>query len=437
MRYRMMVSGLMALALQTHVFPVMAQLPSPGPTQTKAVVLAGGTAHLGNGEVMENAAIGFENGRITFVMPMANIRLNREQADIIDVTGKHVYPGFINPNSTLGLTDVDAVRATRDFNETGLFNPEVRAVIAFNTESRINFTVRSNGVLLTQPTPRGGRIAGTSSVVHLDAWNWEDAVVLEDDGIHVEWPRRFARSGWWAEPGGVNLNEKYAEEVAALRDFLLRAKAYSGSERKEVNLKLAACAGLFTGSKRLYLRADDAKSIADAVLFAEETGARFPVIVGGAESHMVASLLKERKVPVILERIHSLPKGSDEDVLQPYRTPKLLHDAGVRFCFSYEGDMEAMGSRNLPFSAGTAVAHGLPYEAAVKALTGGTADILGLSGRCGTIAEGMDATLFVSAGDALDMRTNRVERAFIQGRVIDLDDPQKQLYRKYAGKYAE
>lgn len=433
MRITVLLSTLL-LAL-THA--AMAQLPSPGKLPAKAVVLAGATAHLGNGEVMENAAIGFEGGKITFVMPMTNIRLNREEADIIDVTGKHVYPGFINPNSTLGLTDVDAVRATRDFQETGLFNPEVRAVIAFNTESKINFTVRSNGVLLTQVTPRGGRIAGTSSIVHLDGWNWEDAVVLEDDGIHVEWPRRFARSGWWAEPGGVKPNEKYAEEVAALRDFLARARSYAEQDSKEVNLKMAACKGLFKGSKRLYLRADDAKSISDAVLFAQEAGILFPVVVGGAESHLVSGLLKERNVPVILERTHSLPANVDDDVRQPFTTPRLLHEAGIRFCFNYEGDMEAMGSRNLPFTAGTAVAHGLPYEAGVKALTGGTADILGLSGRCGTIAEGMDATLFVSKGDALDMRTNQVERAYIQGRELDLNDPHKQMYQKYSGKYGE
>lgn len=400
-------------------------------------MLAGGTAHLGNGEVLENAAIGFENGKITFVTPMNAIRLNPENAEIIDVTGKHVYPGFINPNSTLGLTEVDAVRATRDFAETGEFNPEVRAVIAFNTESRINYTVRSNGVLITQATPRSGRIAGTSSILHLDAWNWEDAVLLEDDGIHVNWPRRFSRSGWWAEPGGVKPNEKYGDEVAALRDFLLRAKAYSQQEKQEVNLKMEACEGLFNGTKRLYLRADDAKSITDAVLLAKEIGAGFPVIVGGNESYMVTGFLKEHDVPVIIERTHSLPSNVDDDVKQPYRTPALLHEAGVRFCFNYEGDMEAMGSRNLPFSAGTAVGHGLPYEAAIKALTGGTAEIIGIAGRCGTLVEGMDATLFVSNGDALDMRTNDVTHAFILGRPIDLDDPHKQLFRKYSEKYAK
>jgi imidazolonepropionase-like amidohydrolase len=414
-----------------------AQLPSPAPTPQRMVILAGATVHIGSGDLMENAAVSIENGVIGFVKPMSTIRLNPEEADIIDVTGKHLYPGFINANSTLGLTEVDAVRATRDFAETGGFTPEVRALIAFNTESRINYTVRSNGVLMTQATPRGGRIAGTSSLMHLDGWNWEDAMVLADDGIHVNWPRRFTRSGWWAEPGPVKPNENYSKEVSELRDFLLRAKAYSEQPNRVVNLRMAACEGIFIGEKRLYLRADDAKSISDAVLFAKEIGAKNPVIVGGDESWQVASLLTENNVPVILGRTHSLPSAPDVDVRQPFRTPALLHDAGVRFCLSYEGDMEAMGSRNLPFTAGTAVAYGLPYEEAVKAITSAAASIIGADKDYGTIAEGMQATLFVSEGDALDMRTNRLTHAFIQGRPIDLDDPHKQMYRKYAEKYGE
>ncbi len=414
-----------------------AQTPSPGRLQQKPIVLTGATAHLGNGAVLENAAIGIANGKITFVSPLSVIRLNAQEADIIDVSGKHVYPGFINPNNTLGITEVDAVRASNDFAETGIFNPEVRSIIAFNPESRLNYTVRSNGVLISQVTPRNGRIAGTSSIVHLDGWNWEDAIVLEDDGIHINWPRRFNRSGWWGEPGPVKANEKYAEEVAALKDFMLRAKAYSEQSNPEMNLKMASCKGLFGGTKRMYLRADDAKSITDAVLFAKAVGAASPVIVGGSESWQVVNLLLEYKVPVILERTHSLPVGTDDDIKQPYRTPALLHKAGVVFCFNYEGDMEAMGSRNLPFTAGTAVGYGLPYEEAVSALTGNTAIILGLNEKCGTLTVGKDATLFVSTGDALDMRTNNVERAYIQGRLIDLDDPHKQLSRKYEAKYAK
>ena len=414
-----------------------AQIPSPGATPTKAIVLTGAIAHIGNGEVMENAAIGIENGKITFVKPMGSVKLNPETADIINITAKHVYPGFISPNNTLGLTEVDAVRATRDYAETGTFNPEVRAVTSFNTDSRISPTVRSNGVLITQATPRSGRISGTSSVMYLDGWNWEDAVLKADDGIHVNWPNRFKRTGWWAEPGPTKPNDKYEEQVDNLRTFLLRAKAYSESASPEFNQKMAACKGLFDGSQNLYLHVNDAKGIMESVLFAESVEAKKPVVVGANEAWLVVDFLSSKKVPVILERTHSLPSNADDDIDQPYKTAKALFDNNITFCFDYAGDMEAMGSRNLPFAAGTAVAYGLKYEAAVKALTLNAAIILGIDEICGSLESGKDATLFVSTGDALDALTNDVTHAFIQGRPINLDNPQKYLYRKYKAKASE
>ena len=411
-----------------HVF---AQIPSPGAQPKKAIVLVGAIAHIGNGEVLENAAIGIENGKITFIKPAGSVKLNPEEADIIEVAGKHVYPGFISANNTLGITEVDAVRASNDYAETGHYNPEVRAVTAFNTDSRISPTVRSNGVLITQVTPRSGRICGTSSVMHLDGWNWEDAVMREDDGIHVNWPNRFQRSGWWAEPGPTKPNEKYGDQVEELKIFLLRAKAYSENPSAEFNQKMAACSGLFDGSQNLYLHVNDAKGIMESVLMAEAVGAKKPVVVGASEAWLVADFLSTKKISVILERTHSLPGNADDDIHQPYKTAGVLFENKILFCLDYAGDMEAMGSRNLPFAAGTAVSYGLPYEEAVRAITSNAAKILGVDALCGTLEAGKDATLFVSSGDALDMMTNDVIYAFIEGRPIDLDNPQKYLYRKY------
>jgi imidazolonepropionase-like amidohydrolase len=194
---------------------------------------------------------------------------------------------------------------------------------------------------------------------------------------------------------------------------------------------MEACKGLFDGSKNLYLHADDGKSIMESVLMAEKVGAKRPVIVGGSESWLVADFLSTKKVPVILERTHSLPGDADDDIDQPYKTPKALFDNKIDFCFSYAGDMEAMGSRNLPFTAGTAVAYGLKYEEAVKSLTLSAAKIMGIEKICGSLETGKDATLFVSDGDALDVLTNNVVMAYVQGRPVDLDSPQKYLYRKY------
>lgn len=411
-----------------------AQIPSPGTQPEKPIVLVGGIAHIGNGEVIENSVIGIENGKILYVKEARSVKLNAEEVEIITVSAQHVYPGFINPNNTLGLTEIDAVRATRDFAETGAFNPEVRAVTSFNTDSRISPTVRSNGVLITQATPRSGRICGTSAVMHLDGWNWEDAILRADDGIHVNWPNRFKRTGWWAEPGPTKPNEEYKKEVNELKSFMLRAKAYSEAKPTEFNQKLNACKGLFNGSQNLYLHVNDAKGIMEAVLFANEIGAMKPVVVGASESWLVVDFLSAKKVPVILERTHSLPSNPDDDIDQPFKVAKVLYDNGVLFCFDYAGDMEAMGSRNLPFAAGTAVAYGLPYEDAVAGLTLNTAKILGVDNICGSLETGKDATLFVSNGDALDPLTNDVTYAFVEGRKVDLDNPQKYLYRKYKAK---
>ena len=428
------VVALFILVFSTS-FSSVAQVPTPGGQPSGQVVLLGGTVHIGNGQVMENAAVGMEDGLITFVKPAAEHK--ETSSETIDVSGMEVYPGFILPNNVLGIFEIGAVRATRDFSEVGKFNPNVRSITAFNTDSKVTPTVRSNGVLMSQVTPRSGRISGMSSVVHLDGWNWEDAAVLEDDGVHVNWPRKFEQTGWWAEPGPTKPNDKYNEEVDELKQFLLRAKAYSEKPEEDANLKMEACMDLFVGNKRLYLHVDNAKEITQAILMSKELGIKHPVIVGGADSWMVTDLLKEHDVPVVLERVHSMPDHEDSDIDQPYKTAALLHEAKIDFCFNYAGDMEAMGARNLPFSAGTAVAYGLPYEEAIKALSLGTAQILGCDDVCGSVEQGKQATLFVSKGDALDMRGNDVVHAFIQGRAIDLDNHQKQLYRKYMAKYKQ
>lgn len=395
------------------------------------MVIVGGTLHTGDGTVKTNQAIGVDEGKITFIQDISTIRLNSAEADIIKAEGKHIYPGFIVPNTTLGLTEIEAVRATNDFREVGSLNPNVRSIIAYNTDSRIIPTIRTNGVLLAQITPRGGLISGQSSVVHLDAWNWEDAILREDDGLHLNWPQRINRSGWWAEPGSASVNDKYGEEVRAARDFFAKAKAYAESSPKEKNLRLEACKGLFNGSKRLYIHVDEAKSITESVLLAKEWGLKNIVLVNANDAWLVADFLKQHQVPVILRRVHELPTGEDEAYDQPYKNASVLHKAGVRFCLNYEGDMEAMGARNLPFTAGTTVAFGLPYEEAVRAITLSAAEIMGIEQHCGSIATGKDATLFISSGDALDMRTNQVELALIQGRKIDLNNHQTELFKKF------
>ena len=405
---------------------------APAPAQQQPVIISGGAAHIGNGQVIENSVLILEEGRITFAGG-SGLLTRRDFTGFrrIDATGKQIYPGLIAPATNLGLVDIGAVRATRDYNEVGSINPNVRSIIAYNTDSPVIPTVRSQGVLLAQVAPQGGRVPGMSSVVQLDAWNWEDAAYSTDEGIFLNWPSLFSYS--WREQS-FSKNEDYTKQVEELRTFFTEAQAYAHRpEPVRSNLRFEAMKPLFNGERRLYIEAQESKQIAHAVQFAKEMGLSI-VIVDGRDAWMVAELLKENSVPVILRETQNLPARVDSDVDQPFKTPAQLQEAGVLFCFSSDGYWQ---QRNLAFQAGQAVPYGLSYEDAVAALTSNTARILGIDNRTGSLEAGKDANLIICEGDLLDVRSSKVEMAFIQGREVNLDNQQKALYRKFKAKYEE
>lgn len=413
-----------------------AQIPSPGVAPEGRVLLLGGVAHIGNGEVIQNSAIAIKNGYFEFVKNQMIYRIDQAEFDtVIHLNGQHIFPGFIACNSTLGLREIDAVRATLDYDDVGLYNPNVRSAIAFNTESRILPTVRSNGVLLGQITPRGGIISGSSSVMHFDGWNWEDALIKADEGIHLNWPRRFKRSGWWANPGETKRNKKADERIQAIYSFFRDAQSYAQQKAPEINLRMEAMKGLFDGTKTLYIHCNQAREIIQAVELKRAFNLEHLVIVGGYDAWLVPEVLTDNDVPVLLSRLHSLPLRPEDPVDLPYRLPALLKEQGIVFAFDMSGDMEAMNTRNLPFTAGTSITYGLAYEEAVQALTQTPAQLLGIDDLYGTIQAGKSATFFVSIGDPFDMRTNNLIVAMVNGKFISLDTPQKALYRKYRKKY--
>jgi imidazolonepropionase-like amidohydrolase len=407
---------------------------TPAPKQTKSILIMGGTALLGNGKIQENSLISIVDGKIASVSDATVTKIAKHDI-VIQADGKHIYPGFIAPNSTLGLVEVDAVRASDDESEIGEFNPHIRSIIAYNTESKITESARPNGVLLAQITPRGGRISGTSSIVQLDAWNWEDAVIKENDGIHLRWPNSYARLGWWAEPGGIEPNKKYEEQTKAIQSFFDQALGYSNSDKKVKDIPYDAMKGLQNGEKTLYVNANGEKEITDIILFKKKNNIKKLVIIGGYNAHKIADLLKENNVSVLLRRIHDVPNSEDEDVNLPYKIAKILNDKGIIVGLENSGDMERMQTRNMPFYAGTCAAWGMNKEDALKLITSNTAKILGIDAKYGTLEAGKSATLFISEGDALDMKTNKLSQAFIDGRQISLESHQTELYERYKGKY--
>lgn len=421
---------------------VFAQNPVPAPAQKGAILVMGAVAHIGNGQVIPNSAIAFENGKLTLVADATTIRLDRTKyAKIYDASGKHVYPGFIAPDTRLGLIEIDAVRATQDFAETGAFNPNARSIVAYNTDSQVLPTVRSNGVLMAQISPIGGAISGTSSIVQLDAWNWEDAAYRTDDGVQLNWPVQRPRgiTGFGAprsETPEQDPAAQYDKEVQDLRKFFNEARAYSQQPAPDIkNPRFEAMRGLFDKKQTLFVRTNNAKAIEESVLFAEQYGLRM-VLIGGNDAWLVADFLKAHDIPVLLNSTQRLPGREDEAVDQPFKSPAVLQEKGVLFAFAEEGEW-ASKQRNLPFEAGQAVGFGLAKEAAVSALTLNTAKILQIDNTCGSLETGKDATLFISEGDALDMRTCQVTAAFIQGREINLDNKHKQLYRRFEEKYKQ
>jgi imidazolonepropionase-like amidohydrolase len=400
------------------------------------MIIRNGTIHLGNGQVIENGSIEVNNGKITRVGK--DIPVPMDDVKVFDAKGKHVYPGLILSVSNLGLVEVPSVRATSDAREIGEVNPSIRAAVAYNTDSKIINTVRSNGVLLANIVPDGGIISGSSSVMQLDAWNWEDALYLADGGMHLRMPALYNRPNPFAAFFGIPASQgdpvkRGLEQIDQVKSYMREAKAYTlQKDISQTNLKMEAMRKLWEKKQKLFVHADLVREMLVAVDFVKEFDLDV-VIVGGSESWQIAELLKQNKIPVILSQMHSLPNTADDDVDQPYKTAAMLKKAGVLFAINDE-DGQHRG-RNLPFNAGTAAAYGLTREEALQAITLDAARILGISDRTGSIEAGKDANIVISEGDILDMRSSIITMAFIQGRQLDLTDKHKQLSERYMKKY--
>ncbi len=425
--YRIIIALLFSTAVfaQETVYPAK---PYAGLLFIKNAIV-----HVGNGQVLENVTIQVSNGKIVKIAP--DLPMPMDDVKVFDVKGKHVYPGLILSGSLLGLVEVNSVRATIDHTEKGDYNPSIRSIVAYNTDSKVINTLRSNGILLANITPQGGVISGSSSVVQLDAWNYEDAAYKMDNGIHLNMPDLLLRpnAGGAQSPATPDPIKKSLGEIEAIKTFFREAQAYNNEAKHlATNLKYEAVKGLFNKSQKLFVHCDIVKEMLVAVDFVKEFGMDV-VIVGGNESYQLAPLLKANNMAVILNQMHSLPTLADDDVDQPYKTAAALQKAGVLFAINDE-DGQTRG-RNLPFNAGTAAAYGLTKEQALQAITLNAAMILGVGGRTGSLEPGKDANIVVSEGDILDMRTSIITHAFIQGRLIDLTDKHKQLYERYKMKY--
>ena len=423
---------LILLLLSSWLPKGTAQVPVPAVVTQKPILILDGTLHLGNGTVIQHGVLAMEGRIITHVGVKEDIRVDVARYQLIDASGKHVYPGLISACVRLGLEEITTLRQTRDHSEVGDFNPNTRAITSYNTDSEIIPTLRRNGILLAQITPQSGILSGTSSIVALDGWNWEDAQSVVDDGLHLRWP---------VQGKSKKSKRKYAEQVAALSELFEDAQGYAMGKDKEAtqhNLKLKALQKVLAGSRKLYVHTYKHTEIIASMEFLRARNLlAHAVLVGGDDAWHVANYLHIHNIPVLLSKPHRLPAREDEAIDLPYALPAMLHKRGIMVGLTHTAESILSNLQNLPFVAGTAATYGLGKEVALQMVTQNVAKILGIDNWTGTLEVGKEANVVISKGDILDMRENKLSHAFIRGRTIPLTGKQETLYKRFMEKYAQ
>ena len=401
----------------------------PGSPQERPIILIGATIHPVSGPSIPGGQILFIEGKIVQVGRDLSVP---EGALVVDLSGKHIYPGLIAANTMLGLVEVNAVRATRDLEEVGSLNPNVRAERAYNPDSEHIPVTRANGIALAHVVPQGGLLSGTSAVMMLDGWTWEDALLSGGVGVWLSWPEMAVVVRTGSGKSREEQEKEIEQNLRTLDETFDKAEAFHrarrpGNAEPRTDLRWEGLGPVIEGRAPLFIRADHVSQIASAVNWTRRRDYKM-VLVGGRDSWRLTGLLKANDVPVIVRGIHNLPGRRWEAYDQAFILPEQLRSAGVRFCLAPSNLYRNV--RNLPYEAATSVAFGLPREEAIRALTLYPARILGIDHRVGSLDPGKDATLMVTSGDPLDTRS-QVEQLYIQGRVVDLGNRHRSLYEKY------
>ena len=413
----------------------------PAPRQKQPILLKNGLIHTVSNGIIKGAIL-FENGKIMRIAENISPSIDTK---VIDLKGKHVYPGLIAAVSGIGLVEINAVPVTNDHSERGDFNPNVRANVAYNPDSKIIPTTRSNGVLVANVIPGSGLVSGQSSIMMMDGWTWEDATLIHPSGLHINWPNMGIRTDGRFQMSSKRQIERRKTALYSLDKMIEDGRAYSklrqtktrkAEEYHNEDLRFESLMEYVNGKLPIYIHANEVRQIEAAVSWSKRYNLKI-IIVGGRDAWRTTTLLKTNNIPVIYENVTSLPSRRFEDYDQSYKSPALLYEAGVQFCIASSGSAGgAYSVRNLPNHAAMAAAYGLPKEIALRSVTLSAAEIIGIDKQVGSLDPGKDATLFISNGDPLDIRTN-ILQAYIQGRKVDMNDKHKILYHKYQEKYRQ
>ena len=422
-------------------FTINANDQIPAPPQKNPILLENGMIHTISNGIIKGSIL-FDKGKIIRISDYISPPNN---AEVINLDGKHVYPGFISAVSRIGLVEINAVDVTNDHSERGDFNPNVRANVSYNPDSHIIPTTRSNGVLIANVTPSSGVVSGQSTIMMMDGWTWEDATFSHPTGLHINWPQMGVRSGGgrWMRMSPARQIERRNKALKELDDMIKDGRAYAklrqtktrtAKDYHDKDLRWESMIPYVEGKLPIFIHANEVRQIEAAVNWSNRHELKI-IIVGGKDAWRNTEILQENKIPVIYEVVTALPSRRFEDYDQAYKSPLMLYQAGVKFCIS-SSRSDAYRVRNLPNQAAMAAAYGLPKDVALRSITLSAAEILGIESQVGSLEAGKDATLFISNGDPLEIRTN-VLQAYIQGRKIDMGDKHKSLYNKYQQKYQQ
>lgn len=404
----------------------------PGESQDQPILLKGGDLYTMSDGLKENTDLLIIDG---IIKKIGKDIVPPDNCKVIDVTGKNVYPGLIAPNSFLGLVEIGgSVPGSVDRTEIGKNNAAVMSYVAYNTDSEIIPTVRSNGITTALVVPNGSLIMGRSSLINLDGWNFEDALFKKNVGLHINWPRMSVAKGWWVTKSPEEQMKDNNENIKEIGEIFEAAisymKAINAHQEIEYNINLEAMIPALTQQMPVFIHANNQRQIESAIAFSVKYHLRM-ILVGGADSWKMTELLKRYNIPVILTRTQALPSREDESYDMRYKLPALLAQDSVDFCLSYGS---YTGTRNLPFMAGQAVAYGLDKSEALKSITWKTASILGVDDKIGALKPYLKANIIVVDGDILDHKTSHVLYEFIDGKEVDLNSKNKELYEKYRQK---
>ena len=413
-------------------------LPKAAPQQ-HAIVLTNAHIHTVSDGIVLGGSLWFEDGVIRAVLPAGEQPQlpAGSEPEVIDLGGKHVFPGMISAHTALGLVEIDSVRQTVDTDELGELSPEAIAMTAINPDSAVIPVARSNGVLAAAVFPSGGLLPGRASVMQLDGWTNRDLAIRSEAGPVVSWPAATPARFRSARAERGDDKDRVAKAERRIDDAFTQARAWLKARTADSSVPLdirhAALVNALRGEVPVFVLARTVEQIESAVLWGARHGLRI-VIVGGYEARHCTALLREHAVPVIIDGVHRLPRRDDAPYDEPFTLPRDLAAASVKFCIATGEDFS--NDRNLPYHAATATAFGLDPGEALAAITLRAAEILGIADRLGSLQAGKDATLFVADGHPFELRT-KIESAYVQGRRIDLRNKQTELAAKYRERYRQ